>query len=87
MPNGLKIFQLYVRGDQAWVEAIFDRAVKAGFGALCLTVDTHHYSRRERDISKRYHAASDARSGRLAPSEGAGLEPGRQGQEANTSCR
>src|SRR6185436_3143092 len=50
--------QLYVRGDQAWVEAIFDRAVKAGFGALCLTVDTHHYSRRERDISKRYHAAS-----------------------------
>ena len=30
----------------------------SGFGALCLTVDTHHYSRRERDISKRYHAAS-----------------------------
>ncbi len=30
----------------------------AGFGALCLTVDTHHYSRRERDISKRYSAAS-----------------------------
>ena len=58
VPDGLKIFQLYVRGDQAWVEAIFDRAVAAGFGALCLTVDTHHYSRRERDISKRYSAAS-----------------------------
>ena len=58
MPNALKVFQLYVRGDQAWVEAIFDRAVDAGFAALCLTVDTHHYSRRERDISKRYHAAS-----------------------------
>ena len=58
VPDALKIFQLYVRGDQAWVEAIFDRAVAAGFGALCLTVDTHHYSRRERDISKRYHAAS-----------------------------
>lgn len=57
-PHGLKIFQLYVRGDHAWVEAIFDRAVAAGFGALCLTVDTHHYSRRERDISKRYAAAS-----------------------------
>ena len=78
VPSGLKIFQLYVRGDQAWVEAIFDRAVKAGFGALCLTVDTHHYSRRERDISKRYHAASVARSGRLAPSEGARLGAGRQ---------
>lgn len=58
VPEGLKIFQLYVRGDHAWVEAIFDRAIAAGFGALCLTVDTHHYSRRERDISKRYSAAS-----------------------------
>jgi glycolate oxidase len=37
---------------------MLDRAVAAGFGALCLTVDTHHYSRRERDISKRYQAAS-----------------------------
>ena len=58
MPNSLKMFQLYVRGDHAWVEDFFDRAVAAGFGALCLTVDTHHYSRRERDISKRYLAAS-----------------------------
>jgi isopentenyl diphosphate isomerase/L-lactate dehydrogenase-like FMN-dependent dehydrogenase len=58
VPGGLKIFQLYVRGDHAWVEAFLDRAVAAGFGALCLTVDTHHYSRRERDISKRYQAAS-----------------------------
>jgi glycolate oxidase len=58
VPNGLKIFQLYVRGDHAWVENFFDRAVGAGFGALCITVDTHHYSRRERDISKRYQAAS-----------------------------
>ncbi len=57
-PGSLKIFQLYVRGDQAWVEACFDRALAAGFGALCLTVDTHHYSRRERDIAKRYHASS-----------------------------
>ena len=57
-PDGLKIFQLYVRGDDAWVEAIFDRAIAAGFGALCLTVDTHHYSRRERDIAKRYRASS-----------------------------
>jgi isopentenyl diphosphate isomerase/L-lactate dehydrogenase-like FMN-dependent dehydrogenase len=57
-PQAVKIFQLYVRGDQAWVEDIFDRAAAAGFDALCLTVDTHHYSRRERDISKRYRAAS-----------------------------
>jgi glycolate oxidase len=57
-PGSAKVFQLYVRGDHAWVENYFDRAVKAGFSALCLTVDTAHYSRRERDISKRYHAAS-----------------------------
>jgi isopentenyl diphosphate isomerase/L-lactate dehydrogenase-like FMN-dependent dehydrogenase len=58
VPGGMKVFQLYVRGDHAWVEAFLDRAVAAGFGGLCLTVDTHHYSRRERDISKRYQAAS-----------------------------
>jgi isopentenyl diphosphate isomerase/L-lactate dehydrogenase-like FMN-dependent dehydrogenase len=57
-PGGMKIFQLYVRGDHAWIEKFFDRAVNAGFDALCLTVDTAHYSRRERDISKRYKAAS-----------------------------
>jgi glycolate oxidase len=65
-PEGLKIFQLYVRGDEAWVDAFLDRAVAAGFGALCLTVDTAHYSRRERDISKRYRAAS-ARTDEQAP--------------------
>jgi isopentenyl diphosphate isomerase/L-lactate dehydrogenase-like FMN-dependent dehydrogenase len=59
VPNGLKVFQLYVRGDHKWVETFLDRAVDAGFGGLCLTVDTHHYSRRERDISKRFHAASE----------------------------
>jgi glycolate oxidase len=57
-PGGLKVFQLYVRGDHAWVERYFDRAAEAGFHALCLTVDTAHYSRRERDIAKRYRAAS-----------------------------
>ena len=56
--GGLKIFQLYVRGDHAWIENFLDRAVNAGFDALCLTVDTAHYSRRERDIAKRYHASS-----------------------------
>ena len=51
-----------MRGDHAWVEAFLDRAVKAGFGALwSATVDTAHYSCRERDISKRF-AAQSARS-------------------------
>src|SRR5258708_29372120 len=52
VPGGLKIFQLYVRGDQTWVEAIFDRAVAAGLGALCITGGPHHHSRRLPRISK-----------------------------------
>jgi isopentenyl diphosphate isomerase/L-lactate dehydrogenase-like FMN-dependent dehydrogenase len=52
--GGFKIFQLYVRGDAAWVEDHFRRAIDAGYDAFCLTVDTDHYSRRERDIAKRH---------------------------------
>ena len=87
MPDGLKIFQLYVRGDHAWVEAIFDRAVKAGFGALCLTVDTHHYSRRERDISKRYHAASARDPDASRHQKALDWAQVDKLQEAATSCR
>ena len=44
------IFQLYVRGDRTWIEGILDRVRKAGYGALCVTVDRNFYGRRERDI-------------------------------------
>jgi isopentenyl diphosphate isomerase/L-lactate dehydrogenase-like FMN-dependent dehydrogenase len=50
---GRKIFQLYVRGDQAWCDDFMQRAADSGYEAFCLTVDTAHYSRRERDIAKR----------------------------------
>lgn len=52
-PEALRIFQLYVHGDAAWVDAIAARAEATGNGAFCLTVDTAHYSRRERDQAKR----------------------------------
>lgn len=52
--NGIKVFQLYVRGDFAWIEEITRRAIDAGYDAFCLTVDTAIYSRRERDIAKRF---------------------------------
>jgi glycolate oxidase len=52
--GGLKVFQLYVRGDFAWIEEITRRAIDAGYDAFCLTVDTAIYSRRERDIAKRF---------------------------------
>ena len=52
--DGAKIFQLYVRGDRAWVDDHIRRAVDAGYFALCLTVDLDHYGRRERDLAKRH---------------------------------
>ena len=52
-PEALRIFQLYVHGDADWVDAMAERAIAAGYGAFCLTVDTALYSRRERDLAKR----------------------------------
>src|SRR5450631_3487802 len=61
-PGALRIYQLYVRGDDAFVEDRVSRAIASGYGAFCLTVDTAHYSRRERDIAKRYVRESRLRS-------------------------
>lgn len=49
-----KIFQLYVQGDMKWVENLFARVKKAGYAALCLTVDTAYYGRRERQMMDRW---------------------------------
>jgi isopentenyl diphosphate isomerase/L-lactate dehydrogenase-like FMN-dependent dehydrogenase len=52
--DGPKLFQLYVRGDDAWTDDFVRRARDAGYDAFCFTVDTAVYSRRERDIAKRF---------------------------------
>lgn len=52
--NGPKIYQLYVRGDDKWVAERVKEAMGAGYDAFCITVDTAVYSRRERDIAKRF---------------------------------
>lgn len=49
-----KVFQLYVQGDMKWVEALIARVKKAGYQALCLTVDTAYYGRRERQMMDRW---------------------------------
>jgi len=49
-----KIFQLYVQGDMKWVEDLLARVKKAGYKALCLTVDTAYYGRRERQMMDRW---------------------------------
>src|SRR5918994_615508 len=53
-PDALRLFQLYVRGDEAWVDDHVARAIAHGYAGFALTVDTAHYSRRERDIAKRF---------------------------------
>ena len=52
--DGFKIFQLYVRGDENWVDDHVSRAIDNGYDAFAFTVDTDSYSRRERDIAKRH---------------------------------
>jgi isopentenyl diphosphate isomerase/L-lactate dehydrogenase-like FMN-dependent dehydrogenase len=47
-----KFFQLYVRGDQQWMDDTLKKALACGYRALCLTVDRANYGRRERDIAK-----------------------------------
>ncbi len=63
--DGFRVFQLYVRGDENWVDDHVRRAMANGYNAFCLTVDTDSYSRRERDIAKRHERrrvrAGDAR--------------------------
>jgi isopentenyl diphosphate isomerase/L-lactate dehydrogenase-like FMN-dependent dehydrogenase len=49
-----RFFQLYVRGDDAWVDDFVKRARDHGYTAFCLTVDVAMYSRRERDLIGRY---------------------------------
>jgi isopentenyl diphosphate isomerase/L-lactate dehydrogenase-like FMN-dependent dehydrogenase len=53
-----KLFQLYIRGDDAWVEDHIERAINSGYKALCFTVDLDWYGRRERDLAKRYKTTS-----------------------------
>jgi glycolate oxidase len=52
--EGPNFFQLYVRGDRAWVDDHIRRAIDCGYFALALTVDLDHYGRRERDLAKRH---------------------------------
>ena len=49
-----KIFQLYVHGDDKWVEDLIRRVKDADYKGFALTVDVAHYSRRERPMIPRY---------------------------------
>ncbi|APZ50668.1 alpha-hydroxy acid oxidase [Salipiger abyssi] len=49
--GGPLLFQLYIRGDEAWLADTLKRAEAAGFFGIALTVDSPVYGRRERDIA------------------------------------
>ena len=61
--DNFRIFQLYVRGDGAWVDGHVRRARDHGYAAFCLTVDTALYSRRERDLARRFVSPGRRRAG------------------------
>ncbi len=50
--NAAKIYQLYIRGNQDWVDDHVARVIDAGYIGFCLTVDLDLYGRRERDMAK-----------------------------------
>lgn len=47
-------FQMYMYGDREWATALVRRAETAGYSAICVTVDTAAYGRRERDLHHRF---------------------------------
>jgi len=63
----IRSFQLYVRGDDAWVDDFVKRAKDHGFTSFCLTVDVAAYSRRERDLVGRFVKPWRARAVEGAP--------------------
>jgi isopentenyl diphosphate isomerase/L-lactate dehydrogenase-like FMN-dependent dehydrogenase len=65
--TGMKIFQLYVRGDANWVDEQVRQAMDLGYDAFCLTVDSAIYSRRERDITKRFAKPWRTRNSKQVP--------------------
>ena len=52
--DNFRLYQLYVRGDEAWIDDHVRRAKAHGYRAFCYTVDSAVYGRRERDLVGRF---------------------------------
>jgi len=73
--DGRLVLQLYIRGDADWVDAYVERAVKVGCRAICFTVDTDAYSRRERNQLNRFFQGTPlVTGGRTGVMENTGRE-------------
>jgi 4-hydroxymandelate oxidase len=53
-PDGLRWFQLYCYRDRGVTQGLVERAVAAGYKALCLTVDAPLVGRRDRDTRNNF---------------------------------
>ena len=78
--EGPLVFQIYVRGDRAWFMEFVHRIERAGFDAICLTVDSAAYGRRERDLRNRYLARNHPRPNLAGLPQGA--DRGREDYQA-----
>ncbi|MCR0983773.1 alpha-hydroxy acid oxidase [Roseomonas populi] len=65
------VLQVYMRGDRAWLRDLVARAEAAGYAAVCLTVDSAVYGRRERDLINRYSSSMAADRAHLGAGGGA----------------
>lgn len=59
--TGPKWFQLYCYRDRAVTRELIERAERAGFSAICLTVDLPRVGRRERDLLHGFRLPPDTR--------------------------
>lgn len=70
-PTGVKWFQLYVYKDRDVTLDLIQRAEKAGYKALAITVDTPVLGRREQDLRNQFKLPSHLTMGNFASAGGA----------------
>lgn len=52
--TGPLVLQVYALGNRAWLQALIERAERAGYMAICITTESAMYGRRERDLHHRF---------------------------------
>lgn len=69
-PDSLRWFQLYIHKDRGLTRALVEKAYKAGYKALCLTVDAPVLGQRERDRRNEFALPLDLHLANLATISG-----------------
>ena len=80
-PNYRLWFQLYVHRDRGLTKSLVERAYKAGYQALCLTVDAPVLGKRERDMRNQFVLPQGMELANLTPLSDLeiGYKPGESG--------